>query len=259
MVATTLNPAQARTGYFYFWIAVGCALFAWGAFATTYWTQLAAGTFVGGFPLMHLHAGLFFSWTVFFMWQTWQARNGRLEHHRAWGVAGVSLATAMLVIGLALAIHSVRDFQAQGYGDRARSFFILPFTGIGLFALFFVAAVASVARPDWHKRLMVTATVSLLAAAAGRVGFLLATGGGGPGMRPGTVAPPPQFAGFQGSLMISLFLVAGAIYDWRTRGRPHPAYLIGLATIVGVGYLGSVISVTPPWLHFVDGWLALGS
>jgi len=28
---------------------------------------------------------------------------------------------------------------------------------------------------------------------------------------------------------------------------------------VGVGYLGSVISVTPPWLHFVDGWLALGS
>src|SRR5512146_1864662 len=227
MVATTLSPAQSRAGYFYFWMAAACALFAWGAFSATYWLQLAAGTFVGGTPVMHLHAALFFSWTLLFMWQTWQAANGRIERHRAFGVAGVSLATAMVIIGLTLALASVREFQAHGFGDRAKSFFVLPFTGITLFAIFFVAAVANISRPEWHKRFMLVATVSLLQAAAGRVGFLINSGGGGPGLRPGTVAPPPQFAGFQGAVMVSLFLVAGAIYDWRTRGRPHPVYLIG--------------------------------
>lgn len=258
MVATTMSPVQVRAGRFYFWMAVACAVFAWGAFSTTYWIQLASGTFVGGTPLMHLHAGLFSGWTLLFMWQTWQAANGRIEHHRAWGVVGVSLATAMVFVGLTLALASVRDFQAHGYGTRAESFFILPFTGISLFAIFFVAAVSNIARPDWHKRLMLVATVALLEAAAGRIGFLIATGGGGPGLRPGTVAPPPQFAGFQGALMVSLFLVAGAVYDWRTRGRPHPAYLIGLAALLGTGLGGSFISVTPGWLRFVEAFLTLG-
>lgn len=259
MVATTMSPVQARTGRFYFWMSAACALFAWGAFSTTYWIQLAAGTFVGGTPLMHLHAGLFSAWTLLFMWQTWQASNGRIEHHRAWGVAGVSLATAMVFVGLTLALASVRDFQAHGYGAKAESFFVLPFQGITLFTVFFIAAVANVSRPEWHKRLMLVATVALLEAAAGRVGFLIGTGGGGPGLRPGVVAPPPQFAGLQGALMVSLFLVAGLIYDWRTRGRPHPAYLIGLVTLVVSGWAFAVLSVTPGWLAFVEAALRLSA
>lgn len=258
MVASTMAPAQARTGYFYVGMATACALFAWGAFSTTYWLQLAAGTLVGATPLMHLHAGLFFGWTLLLISQTWRAANGRLDHHRAWGLVGISLATAMVVIGLSLAVASVREFQAHGYGERAKSFFILPFESISLFAIFFVAAIANIARPEWHKRLILVATVSLLQAGAGRVGFLLATHGGGPGLRPGLVAPPPQFAGVQGAAMVSLFLVAGAIYDWRTRGRPHPAYLIGIAVLLAGGAIGALISVTPSWLSFVDAFLAFG-
>ena len=51
--------------------------------------------------------------------------------------------------------------------------------------------------------------------------------------------------------MVSLFLVAGLIYDWRTRGRPHPAYLVGLAALIGTGAGFSVLSVTPGWIHGV--------
>src|SRR5258708_32291878 len=98
MVATTISPTRASTGRFYVWMAGACALIAFGGFAETYWLQLAQGTFVGG-PLLHLHGLLFSAWTLLFLSQTWLAANDQLEHHRAWGVVGISLATAMVFVG----------------------------------------------------------------------------------------------------------------------------------------------------------------
>jgi hypothetical protein len=42
------------------------------------------------------------------------------------------------------------------------------------------------------------------------------------------------------------------IYDWRTRGRPHPAYVIGLVTILGVALLGPALTATHGWAAFTD-------
>src|ERR1700738_4816257 len=98
MVAAAINPARAKTGYFYVWMAGACALIAFGGFAPTYWLQLAPGTFVGP-PLLHIHGAVFSAWTLLLVSQTWLAANGRLEHHRAWGLAGIALASAMVVLG----------------------------------------------------------------------------------------------------------------------------------------------------------------
>jgi hypothetical protein len=251
MVAAAVNPARERASFIYVWLASACVLMAFGGFAGTYWLQLAGGTFIGGTMLMHLHGGLFSAWTLLLLSQTWLAANGRLEHHRAWGLVGLSLATAMVLIGLALANRSVGQYLAQGYGDRARAFYILPFASITLFAIFFAAAVANIERSEWHKRFMIVATVSLLQAAAARVGFLLTTGGG-PGARPGLAPPVPPSLGINGAAMVSLILIAGMIYDWRTRGRPHPAYVIGLVTILGVALLGPALTATHGWVAFTD-------
>ena len=59
-------------------------------------------------------------------------------------------------------------------------------TAIGLFAGFFIAAIANINRPEIHKRLIMLATISLLQAAVARVFFVLVTGGG-PGRGPGSV------------------------------------------------------------------------
>lgn len=251
MSATTLASAEIRTAPIYLWLAGACAVFAFGGFAATYWLQLAAGTFVGGTPLLHLHALLFSAWTLLLVSQAWLGRQGKLDHHRAWGVAGVSLATAMLFVGLALALRSVEHYLADGHGDAARAFFMLPFQGLFLFAIFFVAALATLARPDWHKRLLIVATVVLLPAAAARIGFLIATGGG-PGARPGLAPPPPVALGINGALMAGVILLAGIVYDWRTRGRPHPAYLVGLASLLGTAIAGTWLSGTGVWMGFVD-------
>ena len=122
---------------------------------------------------------------------------------------------------------------------------------ITLFAGFFISAIANIKRPEAHKRLILLATVSLLQAAMGRVFFLLVTGGG-PGLRPGLGPPPPLSIGLVPSLIVELIIVAGIVYDWRTRGRPHPVWLIGAAVITAVILLRGPLSGTPAWLALAD-------
>ena len=245
MVATTIPAARVRAAPFYVWMAAVCALIAIGAFAPTYWMQLPAGTVVGT-PLLHLHAVVFTAWPLLFLSQTWLAANGGLRHHRAWGLVGISLATALVLIGAATAIEN-GAVRAASYGAAALAFMIVPLSQIVLFGGFFTAAVANLRRPEWHKRLMLLATIMLLQAAVARVFFLLRTGGG-PGMRPGLAPPAPMTNGVAPALALDLLLLAAILYDWRTRGRPHPAYLIGAAVLVVVQFARIPISQTPQWL-----------
>jgi len=250
MVAVTLNLARDKADRFYIWMAAACALIAFGGFAPTYWLQLPAGTFVGP-PLLHIHGMLFSAWPLLLLWQTLLAADGRLNRHRAWGLVGVSLATAMVAIGLAAAINTLTTGLAAGYGDRSRAFLLIPVSAVGLFAGFFIAAVANVRRPDWHKRFMLLATISLLQAAMARVFFVLATGGG-PGLRPGLGAPPPIAIAIAPSLILELFILAGIIHDRRTHGRSHPAWLIGAGVMTAVILLRVPLSGMPAWLAFAD-------
>src|SRR4051794_14060031 len=137
MVATAINPVRDRTGFFYVWMAGACALIAFGGFAPTYWLQLSGGTFVGP-PLLHIHGLLFSAWTLLLLSQTTLAANGRLDHHRAWGLAGIALASAMVVVGLVTAIYSMKVELAAGDGDAARGFLIVPIGALVLFAGFFI-------------------------------------------------------------------------------------------------------------------------
>ena len=54
---------------------------------------------------------------------------------------------------------------------------------------------------------------------------------------------------------LHLLIVAGMIYDWRTRGRPHPAYWVAGGLTLAVQVLRVPLSASPAWLSFAD-WLA---
>src|ERR1051326_6008372 len=252
MVTADLNRVRQTTADFYVWMAVACALVAFGGFAPPYWVQLPARTFIGS-PLVRLHAGLFFAWTLLLLSQAPLAANGRLNHHRAWGLAGISLATAMVVIGLAAAINGLTRALAEGYGDLARPFFIIPVSAIGFFPGFVIAAIVNIrrGRPEAHKRLMLLATFSLLQAAMGRIFFVLVTGGG-PGMRPDLGPPPPLAIGVVPSLILELLIGAGLVYDWKKRGQPHRVWLIGAGVTTAVILLRGPLGGTRAWLAFAD-------
>jgi hypothetical protein len=251
MVVATTSGAQRRTkSSFYVWMSVACLFVAFGGFLPTYWLQPPRGTFIGP-PLVHLHGMLFSGWIVFLFSQTVLAARGQMQHHRAWGMAGVALASAMCVVGMAAAIHGLQEGLAAGYGDRARAFFIVPVNALILFAGFFIMAIVKIGEPEVHKRLIFLSTIVLLPAALARVFFTLANGSG-PGMRPDLSPPVAVTFALAPSLLLELLIVAGIAYDWRTRGRPHPVWLAGAAIITVVDLTIGPLSATPQWLAFAN-------
>ena len=246
MTATATHPAKPATRTFYVWMAALFVLIAFSGFAETYWLQLPAGTFTGS-PLLHLHGILFSAWTLFFLSQTWLAASGRMQHHRAWGVAGVSLATAMVFVSLATGIASMQKGVADGYAHAARGFAIVPLTSAVLFAVLVAWAVVTVKTSETHKRLMMLATLSILQAPLGRFFFLTIGGGGGPGSRPGSGPPAPVVTTAGPGVLVAVLILAITLYDWRKNGRLHPVYLIGGAAVVLLELGRVALGDTPQW------------
>jgi uncharacterized membrane protein YozB (DUF420 family) len=234
----------------FLWLALACAAIAILGFVPTYWLQLPAGTFVGT-PLIHIHGALNTAWVLFLISQAWLVSRGKIRNHRDWGLAGIALATLVVVIGYVTAISSLQERLARGEGDAARAFLVTPLTAMTLFAVFTAGAIACTHRPEWHKRLMVAGTVSLVEAAAARVAFLIAVGHR-PGLRPGLVAPPPEAMPTVVGLLLQIVIVAGMIHDKRTRGSVHPAWIVAITVSVSALLLKVPLSHTPAWLAFAN-------
>ena len=233
---STRSDAQ----WFFVWMAGVCVLIAFGGFIPTYWAKLAAGTFKGA-PILHIHGILFFTWTLFFLAQTTFVATGRTPRHRNWGLAGISLATAMGITVVLAAINSIKAAETIGMGDEARRFTIVSLSGLALFAAFLGLAIANVHRAELHKRFMLLAMVPLMHAATARI-FMTAFA------PPDAKGPPPVFVAVPPGLFVDLIIVAAIIHDWRTRGRPHRVYVIGGAILLAVQLLSVPLSAGPTWM-----------
>ena len=246
-----VSRVRAESPRFYVWMAGACAAIAFAGFTPTYWAPMATGSFVGG-RFLHVHGLLFFAWTLLFIFQAKFAADSRFEHHRALGLVGVSLATAMLFAGLIVSINSIDDGIARGFEQQARAFSIVPITIVLFFAATVAAAIANTRRPDVHKRLMLVASITLLPPAIARVLFFFLAPPNTP--RPGLGEPPPVMFSLLPSLVADLLLVVAIVNDWRTRGRPHPTYVItGLLTLA-VQIARVPLSSSSAW-HAATEWL----
>lgn len=241
--------ATSHARYFYFYMALACVAVAFLGFAPTYWLPMASGK-VPPMPVVHFHGLLFFAWTLFFAFQTWLAASGQITRHRTIGMVGVSLATAMTIFGFLVAVNAMKRSAALGLTDEGIAFAIVPLSGILFFAVVVTLAIAAVRQPETHKRLMLLASISLLDAAVARwfLTFLAP---------PGPLGPPPVPVTLPPAFVAYLLLVAAMVFDWRTRGRPHPVYVYGGAALVAVKLLNWPISVTSIWHSFAGGILAL--
>lgn len=249
------RAADDSDARFFVWLAAACVLIGVGGFMPTYWLQVPAGTFIGT-PLMHLHGLLFTAWVLLLLVQSWLIQQRRYRNHRSWGLLGVALASMMVAVGTALAVRGFAR-EVAVYGDAARHFLIVPLFSMATFPAFFALAIGNSRRSDWHRRLIFVATASLLGAALARVFFTLLVGFG-PGMRPGMQAPLPVNATLVPVMLSNVIIIAGMIHDWRTHGRPHAAWIIGLVVLVAGELLRTPVASSPAWLHFTD-WLLTAS
>src|SRR5579864_1613519 len=127
-VTTTSQIAAERTKYFYFHMALSCAAVAFIGFAPTFWLPVANHTFKAN-PIVYIHGSVFFSWTLFFCFQTWLAASGQIARHRSVGLIGVSVATAMTIFGTLAAVNTMKMAALAGQRDEGIAFAIVPLGG----------------------------------------------------------------------------------------------------------------------------------
>lgn len=251
MAIASGSPAaeQVRRSYFFVWSALACAAVAFLGFTPTYFAPLAKGAFDAK-PIVHIHGIVFFSWTLFFAYQAWLPVSGRTMRHRDVGLIGISFATAMTFLGVIVAVASATRAAGLGFLGDAKQFMVVPLSGIVTFAVLFAFAIAYVKDKEVHKRLMLVATASILDAAVARwfLTFLA------PPPAPGASPVPPVGVALPPALLVDLFIIAGIIHDWRTRGRPHPAYLIAGGAVLIQQLLRAPVSTTAAWNGIAE-WL----
>jgi len=250
-MTTITSSAVARPAVdFYTWIALACVLTAFLGFIPTYWTPLAAGQF-SAHPIVHMHGIAFFSWTIFALVQTSFVPAGRVALHRSVGLAGISIATLLTMLGLLAALNSLLGSFAVGRGYDAEAFLIVPLVIIATFAVLFALSIANIKRPEIHKRLMLMATVSVLNAPVARPLLSWVWPLSGP------TDVPPVWINVPACWLSYLLIVAAMIYDWRTRGRVHKVYLIALPILMVLAYIVIPISQTTAWHAFARDYAAL--
>jgi hypothetical protein len=242
--ATLTDGPAVRTDSrrFHLWMAGVFVLIAFGGFIPTYWAKLASGTFHAP-PLVHVHGFLLFTWTLFYFTQTAWIASGRTATHRAWGLAGISLFSVLICAIIATRIATLRLDDAHGLGDASRRFSAVVFVALPVMIGLFAAAIANVRKPETHKRLMYVLMASMMTPAIARV-FLtyLAPAGAAEG-------PPPPFVSVPPGVVATLLIVVAIVYDWRTRGRPHKAYIYGGLLVLGEIFLAVGVAGTEAWMN----------
>jgi hypothetical protein len=187
-------------------------------------------------PLLHLHGLVFTTWIVLFLVQTRLVAARRVTVHRRLGVAAVGVAALMVAAGFATAVDAARRGSSPPGGPPPLVFMAIPMADLVIFSTLVIAGVWFRRRPETHKRLMLTSTISILTPAIARVPGVLAGG------------PLAFFA------LTDLFLVACLVYDRRTRGRVHPAFWWGGGLLLLSQVARLAISGTAAWLALAT-WL----
>jgi hypothetical protein len=184
--------------------------------------------------LLHVHGLVFSTWVVLFLVQTLLiAKGSRLLHQRlGWFAVG----TAVLMLLLVVAATAEQMRRGEPIEDAATDISLNLFGAI-MFGVPLLGAIYYRKRPDWHKRLMLCATLGLLGAPILRL-ILLGT----------TLQFPTAIT--CGAVVADLFFLPCFAYDIFTRGRIHRAYLYVAALFI-VSQIAMVrVPSSGPWLDF---------
>lgn len=187
-------------------------------------------------PLLHIHGFLFTSWILLFVVQTVLIAKRRTDVHRKLGWVGAGIAVSMMVAGFNVALWSARRGFTPPGAPPPLIFFVIPMFDLAAFSSFAVLGVLLRKKAETHKRLMLLASIGMLAEPIARIWF---------------ITPLGILAFFA---LQDLFVVACMVYDRRTRGRIHPAFKWGGLALILSQPARLAIASTGAWMAFAT-WI----
>jgi hypothetical protein len=189
-------------------------------------------------PLLHVHGALYTAWILLLVVQTNLVAAGRVRLHMALGKAGAALIIAMLASGYAVAVGTAAQWVSMPgqLVPGSLQFLIIPLGGLVVFATLVGFGLHLRRRPEFHRRLMLLATIELLNAAVDRL----------PGVYSAGLAP--FYVG------TDLFLLAIVLYDLLVLRRVHAATLWGGGFLVATQFARVTLADTAGWLA-IAAWL----
>jgi hypothetical protein len=221
---------------FFAWGAALVVLVAFGGFARTYYLKGAFDT-PSLSALVHAHAAVMTAWVILFVTQTRLVAAQRTDLHRRLGVFGAILLVLIVVIGAVTAIESARRGLTPT-DMPPLMFLVIPLGTLFVFAVLAGAAILYRHRSDFHKRLMLLATLGILTPAIARIPW-----------EPFRAMGPPLFLGVTDTCVLAF-----VAYDTARNRRLHPAFLWGTLFFLVSQPLRILLAHTAAWTQFAT-WL----
>jgi hypothetical protein len=228
-VSTVISARSSEHRYFLAAAVLLTALVLW-AFSFEYRDLIHPGQFS---LLVQVHGLVMFTWVGIFLTQVTLIACRRPQWHRRLGVIGAAVAFLVVALGVPTAIVACRlggDHLPPGVTPP--DFLAGAFTDLAAFALLTGGGLALRKHPDFHKRLMLLASMPPLLAALVRLVAFLHLGIGATPLR-------------------NLLLVAFIVVDTARTRRLHPAYVAGAACLIAADLGASALASSVVWAHFV--------
>jgi hypothetical protein len=192
---------------------------------------------------VHLHGLAMLGWLGTIVAQNRLAEAGNLGLHRRLGWASLGLVLGIVVLGMlagrrALGLHRVPPFFTDAY------FLALTHVEVIVFAAVVATAIILRKQTQWHRRLMLGATVILMEPALGRLLPMPLLGQVGGGW-------------LEAGIQIG-FLAILARHDVKVLGRVHPATFISMSLVISVHALIQTLVLMPGVIGIAEA-IARGS
>src|SRR5450755_589530 len=182
-------------------------------------------------PILHIHGAAFTLWMLLFVVQAALISARRVKWHRSLGTVAFCLPPIMIVLGVLAAIDALHRGVKIGPLDPAVSAAI-PLIGIVGFTIVIYASWRARRRPAAHKRLILIATMSLVAAAFGRFPWA-------------RVGLPPAAGAVTGLLLLILI-----VYELVSIRSVHRSTMWAAPLVLASVALAVPIGMTPAWRAF---------
>jgi len=233
------TSAASGEGKFYFRMACAMATVIVAGFSLN--LAMGRSTFAVP-PIYHLHAFVFFGWVVLYLTQNFLVASRKIAVHRRLGWLSAIWVPAMLVLGNAIMVYTMRRSGGPFFFDQNEFLFANSLL-LACFAALVFVAVRLRKRSDWHRRLMFCAMAVLT----------------GPGL--GRLLPEPLMIPHAWKLTVAatfVFPIIAMIADRRRHGRVHPAWAWGVGAIAATQIVADVIAYSPWGIAFTQ-WVLAGS